>query len=161
MAESLPSRTTQYDKPTLIQYLYPLIHDQVGNYYWQLTIWRMNSSNVLSYLRISLQHHQSGHSCWRSPKLEHCCRLVVGSHYQYTVHHPALSVQFPDQSKHWAVPVQLKTRYTMNLFVFLWMLCHKVNNIYYNEDSIVTTQALHYICHSKSDYVIMWLCCYG
>ena len=74
------------------------------------------SSNMLAYLRISLLHHQSGHSCWRHAKLEHWCRLAVGSHYQYTVHHPALSVHLPGQSRHWAVPVHLKTWYIMNLY---------------------------------------------
>ena len=63
-----------------------------------------------SYLHISLPHHQNGHSCWKLSEVGHCCRLVVGSHYQYTVHHPALSVHLPGQSRHWAVPHQLENK---------------------------------------------------
>ena len=61
------------------------------------------------YLHISLQHQEYGHSCWKLAKLEHFCRLAVCSLYRYTVHHPALSVHLPGQSRHWAVPLQLKT----------------------------------------------------
>ena len=62
------------------------------------------------YLHISLQHHWNRYSCWKHATLEHCCRLVVCSHYQYTVHHPALSVHLPGQSRHWAVPHQLENK---------------------------------------------------
>ena len=83
------------------------------------------SSNMLAYLRISLVHHQSGHSCWRHAELERCCRLAVGSHYQYTVHHPVLFVHLPGQSRHWAAPVQLKT----------WIICLFMNAMFHKKVS--------------------------
>ena len=56
------------------------------------------------YLHISLQHRH-GNSSWTHSELGHACRLTVGSHYQNTAHHPAISALSPCQS---TMPHQLE-----------------------------------------------------